>query len=107
MTKEVVFFRVKSNGRPEQQKEQKVVVDGEQPDRMAWPPSLYFFLLFTLLWFCITPQETGHFEQEGTPQKHLPVQPIVLGRRKLHRTAFMKENGRAQIHARPPSVYIP
>lgn len=33
----------KSKGRPEEQKEQKVVVDGEQPDRMAWPPSLYFF----------------------------------------------------------------
>jgi len=43
MTKEGTFFRAQSKGRPEQQKEQKVVVDGEQPDRMAWPPSLYFF----------------------------------------------------------------
>lgn len=81
----------KSKGRPEEQKEQKVVVDGEQPDRMAWLSSLYFFSC--LLRFCRTPQETGHYEKEGTPQKHLPVQPIVLGRRKLHRTAFMKENG--------------
>lgn len=39
MTKEVAFFRAQSKGRPKQRK----VVDGEQPDRMAWPPSLYFF----------------------------------------------------------------
>lgn len=107
VTKEAAFFRVKSKGRPEEQKEQKEVVDGEQPDRMAWPPLLYFFLLFTLLRFCRIPQEAGHFKKEETPQKHLPLQPIVLGRRKLHRTAFRKENGRAQIRARPPSVYVP
>lgn len=106
MTKELVFFRAKSKGRPEQQKEQKVVVDGEQPDRMAWPPSLYFFSCLLYFGFAEL-HEKRHFEKEGTPQKHLPVQPIVLGRRKLHRTAFMKENGRAQIHARPPSVYVP
>lgn len=43
VTKEVKFFRAQSKGRPEKRKEQKVAVDGEQPDRMAWPPSLYFF----------------------------------------------------------------
>lgn len=72
---------------------------------MAWPPLLLFFPLFTLLQFYRTPQAMRYFEKEETPQKHLPAHPTVLEKRKLRRTAFIKENGRAQIHARPPLVY--
>lgn len=62
----------KNKGRPEEQKEQKVVVDGEQPDRMAWPPSLYFFSC--LLYF-------GFAE--------LQKKQDILKRRELHKNIFL------------------
>lgn len=71
-TKEAAFSRVKSKGRPEEQKEQKVVVDGEQPDRMAWPPSLYFFSC--LLYF-------------GVAELH--KKQGILKRRELHKNIFL------------------
>lgn len=71
VTKEAAFFRVKSKGRPEEQKEQKEVVDGEQPDRMAWPPLLCFFSCLLYSGFAEFHKKQG-----------------ILKRRKLHKNIF-------------------
>lgn len=72
MTKEVTFFSAQSKGRPEKRKEQKVVVDGEQPDRMAWPPLLYFFPCLLYSGFTELCKKRGIVKRREPPKNIFP-----------------------------------